>query len=709
MIAPMSEVYILGRKRDSLEVVRALQDVGIVQLDPIEPGDLPKAVLTGADAERKANLERMLARTESALAAMDAVNAEPDGSRVRGTDTEAFLEDVGHRADVLSKERTDLAAELGAIGTFGSLARALGELSSNLGRSGRVVTLGFSFADDDRARLEGALKDLGLTYTLGHSPVGRSNVGVLAVRTQDAASARAALSRAGLAEVRFPGAFERLTYGEAASRMEMRSRTAPEELQGITEGLEKLKREHAGTLAAIRLNLRDELARLDAVGSSVAGKYGFALRGWIPTDHTAQLESALAPLKGQVVYQFAAAPEHHANHVPVKLVNNPVFRPFELLLGMFAPPAYGTFDPTWVLALFFPLFFGFVIGDVGLGLISLAVALFLRSKANRNENLDLGPLGIRVPPKPLRNVSTVLTWMAVWSIVFGFLYGEVFGTLGENLGWFHVVKAEREVNGVKTKVAVSSLETPAKAEGETKAYEYEFLEDGRFPSALHAREYHEERHHGIPIVLPRVKSEFANWMLILALIPGIFQVLYGWLIRTRLGMVHNDRKHLFEGLGMFLGLVGIILFAYKYRNPGAPTELYYAAGVFLVAMVVCAVLVMRENVITGGMMFIELLSNSGNMLSYLRLYAVGLSSAILANLATDTAWNLGAAVGSGVVGIFLGIIAATFIHTLAIVFTIIGHVLQPLRLHYAEFFTKFGYYEESGRRYQPFARVSQKV
>jgi V/A-type H+/Na+-transporting ATPase subunit I len=88
------------------------------------------------------------------------------------------------------------------------------------------------------------------------------------------------------------------------------------------------------------------------------------------------------------------------------------------------------------------------------------------------------------------------------------------------------------------------------------------------------------------------------------------------------------------------------------------------------------------------------------------LYAVGLSSAILANLATDTAWDLGMATGP--VGIILGILVATVIHLFAIVFTIIGHVLQPLRLHYAEFFTKFGFYEASGRPYKPFARTASE-
>ncbi len=699
----MSEVLILGRKRDSLEVVRALQDVGVVQLDPIEPTELPKAVLVGVDAERKAKLERMLARAESALAAIGASDTGP-GS-LRGVDMEGMLEEVGHRADVLSKERTDLAAELSAIGSFGSLARALGELSGTLGRGGRTASLGFTFGDvDDKEKLEKNLKDVGLTYAIGHQQAAKGNVGLLVVRTQDATAARIALSRSGLAELRFPGRFEGLSYADAAKLMEQRSRTAPEELQGITEGINQLKREHAGSLAAARADLRDELARFDAIGNSVAGKYGFALRGWVPNANKAQLESALAPLKGQVVYQFAAAPEYHAEHVPVKLENNPVFRPFELLLGMFAPPAYGTFDPTWVLAICFPLFFGFVIGDVGLGLVSLGLALFLRNMAAKGRTLDLGPLGITVPPKPLFQVSSVLTWMAVWSIVFGFLYGEVFGTLGENLGWFHTVKQEVVVNGVKQKVAVSSLAGGTEIPVETNL---EWNENGHFPSALHAREYHEARHDGIPILLPRVQSEFANIMLILALIPGILQVLGGWFLRARMALKHHNQMHFWEGVGMFLGLVGVISFAYHYRNPGSSDIFNLIALVCIIAFVLSAIMVMRHNTITGGMMFIEILSNGGNILSYLRLFAVGLSSAILANLATDLGWNLGASLGA--LGILIGILVATFVHLFAIVFTIIGHVLQPLRLHYAEFFTKFGFYDESGRRYQPFARVSQRA
>ena len=658
MIAAMSEVLILGRKRDTLEVVRALQDVGIVQLDPLEPTELPKAVLVGADAERKAQLERMLARAESALAALGASDVAPEPSRLRGADMTAMLETVGAQADVLSKERAELSAELSAIGSFNSLARTLADLSGSLGKGGRTAVLGFNFADEDKPRLEHNLKDAGLTYSLGHQPVAKGNAGVLAVRMQDASATRTALSRSGLAETRFPGAFEGMSYLDASSRMEQRSRTAPEDLQSNNAQVERLKLESGGALTAARIELRDELARLDAVGSSVAGKYGFALRGWVPDANKAQLESALAPLKGQVVYQFAAAPEHHAGHVPVKLENNPIFKPFEMLIGLFAPPAYGSFDPTWVLAIFFPLFFGFIIGDVGLGMVSMGVALWMRSRANAGKSLEIDLMSITVPPDALAKVSSILMWMAGWSIVWGFIYGEFFGTLGEYLGIF-------------------------------KFYPNE---PGLILSPLH-----------------RVDPSLALTMMNLALIPGIIQILYGWFLRFRLGAQHHDRKHMFEGLGMMAGLVGLILVAYAYRNPGSPDWLYIVAAVCGVVFLICTV-------VSGVyLMLIEILSNGGNILSYLRLFAVGLAGATLANLATDLGWNLGQSLGAGgnvflgILGVLIGIVVASAIHLIAIVFTIIGHVLQPLRLHYAEFFTKFGFYDESGRRYSPFARVSQKV
>ncbi|HEX2863434.1 MAG TPA: V-type ATPase 116kDa subunit family protein, partial [Deinococcales bacterium] len=471
-------------------------------------------------------------------------------------------------------------------------------------------------------------------------------VAVVAVRAAEEPAARAALSRAGLAELRLPGRYAGLSLADAARTMDERRRVVPEERQGVEEELSRLRAEHLDAVNHLRLELRDELGRYAAVEAAGKGRYGFALRGWLPKDSRPALEAALRPMASQLVYEFAEPDPHHPGPVPVTLKNNAFVRPFELLLGIFAPPGYGSFDPTWVIATFFPIFFGFVIGDVGFGALFLVLAYWMRGMARSGKTFNISFMSMRVPPAVERPLSTILTHMGVWSVIFGFIYGELFGTLGEHLHLF--------------------------------------------------RTGHEEGL--IPTLLPRLDTAgTAGTMMLLALAPGIIQVLYGWYVRFSLGLKHGDRRHVFEGLGMFVGLAGLVVISYAYRNPGSPGWLY---TIGIACLVVFAVCVFLSGVF---MMFIEILSNGGNILSYLRLYAVGLSSAVLAQLATDLGWSLGAKLG--VLGILIGIVVALLVHVLAITFTIIGHVLQPLRLHYAEFFTKFGFFESSGRPYRPFARL----
>ncbi len=652
-IAEMSEILILGRKRDNLEVIRALQDAAVVQIDPLEDSEIPKGVLLGADAERKSQLERMLARTESALAAMGATDALPDPAKLRGIELEPLLEEVGKRSDVLALEKSELSQELGAIGSFQSIARVLGELASGLGKSGRVAAIGFTVSDNkDLEKLKAALSEANVIFELGHQPAGKSSAAVLAVRSQDAAFARSAVSRAGLAELRFPGRFEGLGYSEAAALMEQRAKTSPEEMQGIMQSIESLKTKHAGMLAAARVELKDELARYEAVSSSVAGKYGFALRGWIPKANHAQLENALTPLKGQVIYQFSDAPHHHADHVPVKLVNNSFVKPFEMLIGILPLPAYGTFDPSWVLALCFPLFFGWIIGDVGLGAISVILSFWLAGQAKAGKTISIDLFGAKLSPPVLENLSHVLRWMGISSIVFGFVFGELFGTLGEHLGIFKF--AGEEHNALIT-------------------------------APLH-----------------RVSSSATAIMLLISLIPGVIQVLAGWLLRAKLGYQHKDMPHFYEGIGMFLAVAAMLPWVGQFALGWT-----FPSWVFPVQMGLLVLGVVVFGLLSKKLMFmaLELPTNFGNVLSYLRLYAVGLSGAVLANLATDTGWALGNQIGS-VPGIILGTLAACVVHLLFIAFTIIGHVLTPLRLHYVEFFTKFGYYDHNGRAYSPLAKLS---
>ena len=91
---------------------------------------------------------------------------------------------------------------------------------------------------------------------------------------------------------------------------------------------------------------------------------------------------------------------------------------------------------------------------------------------------------------------------------------------------------------------------------------------------------------------------------------------------------------------------------------------------------------------------IEFIGLIGNVLSYLRIAAIGLASVYLAKVANEVAGLVGSAI--------VGIIIAVLIHSLNLVLGAFSPTIHSLRLHYVEFFRKF--YEGGGRPYQPFKR-----
>jgi len=147
-----------------------------------------------------------------------------------------------------------------------------------------------------------------------------------------------------------------------------------------------------------------------------------------------QAAEALEQILALAVRHFdEPAPVHHAARVPVLLDNPRWLRPFELFLGIFDPPKYGTFDPTIFFAIGLPLWVGLIIGDVGYGLVLLAATRWIGAKAAAGRawravvaGMDFG---FTMSPAVLRSVATVLSWMTAWTFLFGIVFGEFFGDL----------------------------------------------------------------------------------------------------------------------------------------------------------------------------------------------------------------------------------------------------------------------------------------
>ena len=151
----------------------------------------------------------------------------------------------------------------------------------------------------------------------------------------------------------------------------------------------------------------------------------------------------------------------------------------------------------------------------------------------------------------------------------------------------------------------------------------------------------------------------------------------------------RSKQLLLERGGMLMGLIGLFLIvsvAVKWLPPGFMTP---GIAVVIVGVALLGASLGWLGILMGPIEFIGLV---GNILSYLRIAAIGLASVYLARVANDLAGSLG--------NIVVGGIVAVLIHALNFALGAFSPTIHSLRLHYVEFFRKF--YEGGGRPFEPF-------
>jgi len=190
-----------------------------------------------------------------------------------------------------------------------------------------------------------------------------------------------------------------------------------------------------------------------------------------------------------------------------------------------------------------------------------------------------------------------------------------------------------------------------------------------------------------------------NQYFLVIIAAGVLMIFFGLVVHLIQALRHRHLVGVFEAAVIMLGTAGLLLFlgARGGTLPRAlgPVGLYvFVAGI---GVALLSLLVERDP-IKRFLWLLESTSAFGHILSHARLMAFGLAAAALANAANQ----LGAQAGS--VGIVLGVCVGALFQALFFIFTIIGHVIQPARLHWVEFFSKFKFHEETGRRYQPFQK-----
>ncbi|MEM7736853.1 MAG: V-type ATPase 116kDa subunit family protein [Deinococcota bacterium] len=658
MIAEMDKLLVVGRRSEADKVLSFLQDLGVVQLDPVSADVLGSFELTGDVQASKETQDRLLAESQMLLDSLSLTGlnasqvAAPDIAKQSADAQLAYLEGVSSKVDALLRERGEASETLETIKTYLPVMKQLESSLGLLGDSRYLRALPFIIGRDALSELETAFaEDDNVQAELVVQPYSKDYL-VLAVTLNTRVEAlQGLLTRLGIGILELPKAASGTSLSDQLVTMAGQQESLPKRIGEIRSELDALASEHAAAIHWIYNQALDQRHRYDAMNNLAAGNYSFALEGWLPTTNTTSVISALNETFGDgIVIETRHADAILDHGVPVKLENPAWIQPFEGLLSLFAPPKYDAFDPSWTLAVFFPFYFGLVVGDIGFGILFVVLGQWFRRRGKNGNSLDLGPLGIILSPGALPIIGTVINWCAAWSIVFGVLFGEFFGNFLERFPSFLPI----------------------------------------FYAPMHAH-HHEGLAGLIPIALLRV--EIFTPLLLASIAFGVLQVLGGWGIRAYYAYRHYNSHHLWESIGMLAGLAAIVVFSYGFLTNNLNT--------FVGAFVLLGFIIFLFAVVMSGvpLMLVEIISNSGNILSYLRLFAVGLSAALVANLATD----LGFAVAGTlpVIGPLLGIAVGLAVHMIALTLTIIGHTLQPLRLQYVEFFTKFGFYEENGRPYKP--------
>ena len=368
---------------------------------------------------------------------------------------------------------------------------------------------------------------------------------------------------------------------------------------------------------------------------TAADDYIAVLTGFAPTEQDAALR---AQLDQKAIY-YLAEPATAADNPPIRLKNNWFARNFETLTGMYGMPVYDEFDPTPILGPFFLLFWSFCMGDAGYGLILIALGILLHKT---NFNL----LGLK---KHWRMVTT----LGVGTFVIGLFLGTFFGINLKEISWIPeglrklMLVGKVEVNGTGYDIAMIAaiaigvfhicLAQIIKAASITKRAGF--------------------------------KQAISTWGWVLLIVGGL--IVAGLALTHVLNALATKIAIIAIGV---LSVLGIFIFNKPGRNP----LLNIGAGLWDTYQVATGLL--------------------GDVLSYIRLYALGLAGGMLGGAFNDIA---AMTLGSNPTWQWLAFVLIVLVgHALNFAMSCLGAFVHPLRLTFVEYFKNSGY-EGKGMDYKP--------
>lgn len=624
MIVRMSKLEIAGPKELLLDVLEVIRAMGVLQLEAdgayvndaaLEPL-LPQRAAGSQAVSEQLFLENMRRQTGEIIALLPAIEIREswlDPLTILDTIAATITSHLTTCRQLLERHE-QLQRELEELKHYELLLSAIDRLIADREDHKSLEFIGITLraaALVERLRevLAGLVEgECTLTTTVADDG---TLIGLIATPHSRSTAIRKVLSNEQFPELPFPEALRGLPLPKRISYLEDRLTSIRRSLAEVAAERELFARQWLAFYRRLNQWLVERLALVMVTAAVRKTGMCFVIHGWARTDETDVLAERLnAAFEGRVAVEQRAILEQDMEKVPVALKNPPYLKPFELLTRLLPLPRYSSWDPTPFIGVFFPLFFGLMLGDAGHGLVLLLAALLLLWHRSQGATGDF---------------ARILLISSSYAVLFGILFGEFFGEAGGRL--LHLTPLLPERSGA---------------------------------------------------IMP---------MLIFSLALGASHVVLGLL----LGLITAVRRHKRSEAAVrvisiaLIAALACLLIALLYPNPWLLSR----------PIMILIALLLPLLMLSGGLLApLEMVKTIGNIISYARIMAIGLSSAMLANAANHIAGLSG--------DLLLGILAGITLHSIAIVLGLFAPAIHGLRLHFVEFFSKF--IETGGRRFDPLHR-----
>jgi V/A-type H+-transporting ATPase subunit I len=443
---------------------------------------------------------------------------------------------------------------------------------------------------------------------------------------------------------------KRLTY-EATSRIE----EAKRRLRELKDKLDAISRTDGEFLLVNGEVVGAERAFEQAKAYTGKTESTSMIEGWMPASKIGAIRTALQEMcNGEVIIKDWASKNAPTNVSKPKI---PVLQIFEKLTVGFGVPNSDEVDPTILWLVTYPLFFGFMFGDVGNGFVVMIVsAIFWLKKKQGLVIPDNAYGGLGGVFSMIIQGAPLLVLSGASALVVGFLYGTVFGSVE----WFRLLT-------------------------------------------------------GLPGPLWFEPFENIRLMLRLSITIGVIHIMSGLVLDIFNKAYAKEYHELISGPLVWLwfyGAFGITLLQYGLRfpnylfDPRNTTDIFLRIGVPLIAMM--GLKFWSEG--SMGLMhaFENLLSSLSHTISYVRILAMKLIDDVFLRLFLGVliffmAWG-------SIAGTVLGYVLFSALTIVLILILETAFVfMQSLRLHWVEWFMKF--YSGSGTAFKPYGagRTHTKV